>query len=153
MSGSDRQLGSADMCREAVGPGAVNAYSPDTPIARFGNAAAPLPPEQARPGDLRARPASAPEAPSAWHSLRTGRRCSCPASITDPPLPPRARIHPSHSAASQPASCGERRRSGRTSRQSRPSNKAANCAAESRLTPSRSRGQTNLPPSSRLYLT
>ena len=42
------------------------------------------------------------------------------------------------------------RLSGRTSRQSNPSNKAANIAGDIRITPSRSCGQTNLQPSSRL---
>ena len=53
------------------------------------------------PPDARqARPASAPKAPSAWHSLRTGRRRSCPASITDRPPPPSGktgiRVTPPH---------------------------------------------------------
>ena len=49
-----------------------------------------------------------------------------------------------------PASAGRRVRSGRTSRQSSPSNNAANCAGDNRITPSRTPGQTNLPPSRRL---
>ena len=50
----------------------------------------------------------------------------------------------------QPASRGGFTRSGRTNRQSRPSNKAANIAGEIRITPSRTCGHTNLQPSSRL---
>ena len=49
-----------------------------------------------------------------------------------------------------PATSGRRARSGRTSRQSSPSNSAASCADDIRITPSRTCGQTNLPPSSRL---
>src|SRR5271168_248216 len=49
-----------------------------------------------------------------------------------------------------PASCGRRLPSGRTRRQSNPSNKAANMAGDIRITPSRTCGQTNLQPSSRL---
>src|SRR5690606_32603262 len=50
----------------------------------------------------------------------------------------------------QPASCGRRLPSGRTRRQSRPSNKAANCARDLRIPPSRARRQTNLLPSRRV---
>ena len=49
-----------------------------------------------------------------------------------------------------PASCGRRLPSGRTRRQSNPSNKAANIAGDIRITPSRTCGHTNLQPSSRL---
>ncbi len=80
-----------------------------------------LEPAQARPDDRRAQSASAPEAPSVWHSLRTGRRCSCPASITVRPPPPSVRTGTESFRRIQPASCGERRCSGRTSRQSSPS--------------------------------
>ena len=49
-----------------------------------------------------------------------------------------------------PAASGRRACSGRTNRQSSPSNKAASCAEDIRITPSRICGQTNLLPSSRL---
>jgi len=50
-----------------------------------------------------------------------------------------------------PASSGRRTRSGRTSRQSRPSNSAENCAGDIVITPSCALGQTNFAPSKRLW--
>src|SRR6056297_2896025 len=49
------------------------------------------------------------------------------------------------------ASSGRRTRSGRTSRQSRPSNSAENCAGDIFITPSCALGQTNFAPSRRLW--
>ena len=49
-----------------------------------------------------------------------------------------------------PATRGRRERSGLASLQSNPSNSAASCAEDMRITPSRTCGQTNLPPSRRL---
>jgi hypothetical protein len=49
----------------------------------------------------------------------------------------------SRALSDYPAASGRRARSGRTSRQSTPSNSAANCALDMRITPSRTCGQTN----------
>ena len=53
---------------------------------------------------------------------------------------------------SHPASRGRRLRSGRTNRHSSPSNRAANWVGDIFITPSRTCGQTNLQPSSRLWI-
>ena len=54
--------------------------------------------------------------------------------------------------AAQPATCGRLIRGAYTRLQSSPSNNAANCAADSRMTPSLIAGHLNLAPSSRFQI-